>query len=226
LATIPLVVLVVASYLAIGEADNHRVSTIKSLLGTAGYRHWRGFGLYPCVVLDGDNGPEVIEYDSTPPDRTILATVRFHDKPVYRRGPWAFWHESGGSYVEVSVEESSRIPADEAVTLYFTYWLNRIEYGDGYSAAQVREVNAYRLADWTARWWECGPPVPRILWLGVMHNIGIAVVLLALGMNLVALPRSICSRWVEARRGRCRSCGYPVAGLPGPVCPECGGRIE
>src|SRR5690606_3119238 len=30
-------------------------------------------------------------------------------------------------------------------------------------------------------------------------------------------------RWRRRRRGRCEACGYDLAGVPGGVCPECGG---
>lgn len=49
-----------------------------------------------------------------------------------------------------------------------------------------------------------------------------ALVPLLLAWPALAFVRGPIRRWRRRRRGCCTSCGYPLAGLPGPRCPECG----
>lgn len=39
---------------------------------------------------------------------------------------------------------------------------------------------------------------------------------------LLSRAQPYIRRWRRARRGECTACGYPLLGLPGPRCPECG----
>jgi hypothetical protein len=228
IATIPLLVLVGLSYSSIGEANQQSRSGIKSLLGDSRFRHWRGEGLPPCIIREGEGELEAIELDSTSPITPALATVYYRDGPVERHGPWDYWYQFGGPYVEVEIHDPSRISAVEAATAAYQHWLSRIDYGNSYSEQQVREINAYRLEDWKRRWGIGGPPKGRILWRGVAHNAGVAVVLAAFGVNLAAWPRRVGefrARRASARLGRCPCCRYPTRGLRGSVCPECGAPI-
>jgi hypothetical protein len=63
------------------------------------------------------------------------------------------------------------------------------------------------------------------VWSGYIHNaVALALALLTLRAGFVTIrttPRRIAV-WRRSRRGRCTSCGYDLAGLGQPICPECG----
>ena len=48
---------------------------------------------------------------------------------------------------------------------------------------------------------------------------------LVLGLRYVEQRRDL-DRWMRESRSMCRSCGYPLKGLPSPRCPECGTPFE
>ncbi len=64
------------------------------------------------------------------------------------------------------------------------------------------------------------------LWSGYLHNTFSAASALGLLVSLGWIP----ARWRQFRRGSalqrgvCPTCGYSLAGLTTPICPECGGR--
>ncbi len=67
----------------------------------------------------------------------------------------------------------------------------------------------------------------RRLWGGHAHNAVSIAILCALVFSLQWVPKS--PRWLRERRrvralarGRCPGCGYSIARLPEPRCPECG----
>lgn len=63
---------------------------------------------------------------------------------------------------------------------------------------------------------------------GLLHNAGWTLAPLAAALSAYRSVRAVGAlRTHDAahRRGRCRSCGYDVAGLPSPRCPECG-RVQ
>jgi len=67
----------------------------------------------------------------------------------------------------------------------------------------------------------------RVLWYGCLHNALALAALLLFLYSLAWIPRApgwIASTRRQRRlaRGRCPQCGYPIDGLPGRVCPECG----
>lgn len=63
------------------------------------------------------------------------------------------------------------------------------------------------------------------VWSGYIHNaVTLALALLTLRAGFVTIrttPRHIAA-WRRSRRGRCAACGYDLAGLTSPTCPECG----
>jgi hypothetical protein len=64
----------------------------------------------------------------------------------------------------------------------------------------------------------CLPLLP--LWAGMLGDLLLwAAVAVGTGAGWIRLRM-----WRRARRGQCRYCGYPRAGLQSPVCPECGHR--
>lgn len=61
----------------------------------------------------------------------------------------------------------------------------------------------------------------RVLWLGMLNDVFV------LGLSVLVVVSKLSSpRDRHARRdpvtGRCARCGYSLAGLNGPRCPECG----
>lgn len=43
---------------------------------------------------------------------------------------------------------------------------------------------------------------------------------------LFRMCSAVWSRWRAVPHGHCQNCGYDLTGLPAPVCPECGGRMN
>lgn len=68
----------------------------------------------------------------------------------------------------------------------------------------------------------------QTLWLGWLHNAGALAAAIALILSLGWIPNAIRAylTWRTAHLARqrdlCPNCKYPFAGLPGPICPECG----
>src|SRR5262249_34895964 len=62
-------------------------------------------------------------------------------------------------------------------------------------------------------------PLRPLLW-GSVVNTSLAFVFLRSIVSVTAQGRR---RW-RAQRNACEQCGYPLSGLPGDTCPECGGR--
>ncbi len=59
------------------------------------------------------------------------------------------------------------------------------------------------------------------------HYISAAsgAVQLALCLYLLLYPTALASRWLRSLSGKCPQCLYDVRGLPGVICPECGGPL-
>lgn len=62
---------------------------------------------------------------------------------------------------------------------------------------------------------------------GYIHNAATLAALALLCTSLVGLgSRALDRRGRRIARGLCPTCGYPSSGLPTPVCPECGERLD
>ncbi len=69
------------------------------------------------------------------------------------------------------------------------------------------------------------PPLARLYWPGVIHNIASVAALIGL---LVSLRTAILTLlWIlRSKPGHCSRCRYDLSGATGSVCPECGSPRE
>ena len=125
-------------------------------------------------------------------------------------------------------------------------------YGLWFPSIRIQHWNVYRIqqdlsargfsmselavGDPRIRLFAAHPQLPGRLPLRVTPHVGlfgdliglVASVMFLIGI-LSALARTLASLragWRSIPEGHCDACGYDLAGLPAPVCPECGMRMN
>ena len=106
--------------------------------------------------------------------------------------------------------------------LVASHWLAWPWFSDGFMA-DSRSIDDWR----SAPTWFGAPPPPifptRMIPLGfVINSVFYATVIAAAIVGLRISARETRSL-IRSRRGECRACGHPLAGLP--RCPECGAEV-
>lgn len=74
------------------------------------------------------------------------------------------------------------------------------------------------------------PPAGLMYFHSWWHLFDMVILVLcpsvAITAHAVVELRRFAKRELLPRAGRCATCGYPLRGLPGPCCPECGNPFD
>ena len=230
LTTVLLVLLLVASWRAIGEPSMYRSSMVKALPRNSTYGTALSFSLPAKSLFRSDDGLTFVGNPATE-ELKLAARVRHVGRPPVRWGVWDYVVVTGADRIEVEIVEDG-LAAREVISLYLPYTYDRIH--GLYIRRFPAEVRAAHRRDWlaraSARYLEDPPYVrTRVLWLGVLNSVGALVVGVLLVINVVVVTRRFLvfvDRVAHVQPGECPTCRYDMHGLEGRRCPECGSVFD
>ena len=185
--------------------DASTVGEFKNSLFESGRRRCCGIWPGDYFVTRTDDGFELSQEWSGSYDMIYTRYSR------YEAGFWSPTREHDNVGMKIYAA-STPYSAEESEAI-------RILLADRVAAEWDREIGArIRDSEWSRS---------RMLPLGYLHNAAAMLVLSGFVCSFLwvgDLWRSETRR-DRRRRGLCAGCGYPMGGLPEPVCPECGERV-